>query len=564
MKKSAIVSMFFLFSFAISLAWSPATNKAMLDTFFAEYDWVNDYGCRKEFGQFPRLYNMYLSCISIMSYGGEQLRYRAARALSKWDVLILQYYWFHRSQFRFQSEMIESIRVYHPDIILLLYFPGGSVPTDSNGYLCQAVFDSLNAINCWIKDTAGNVYHHGSWWPINYFKYPDAVRIMTKFILATLDSFPYFDGVMLDVVYSRKVLANWIYDSPQPIDVNEDGRCDWTQFGSSGVDSVIKWIQTGLCSLISTLRDTLGDSAIIVGNGGYPWFVTRRYPQDSVYWVARANGNMSEEILDEDGLGKWRVHGPRLAIMAAMQNFRYAYANPIHFMGEATIDYWGEDSDPRGHIWRDRRQMRYTLCIALMTDGYYSYDTGGLSLSSHSEIWWFPEYNCNLGYAAGNADTLRDSHGNPYMVRQFTRGIVYLNANFDTSGTGDTVHVVLDTTYLDVSTGDTVSEIYVPQYDGRILLRLDSLKVHEKTKPELPTINVSPNPFNEQCVISIKGITLPNASIEVLTTTGKVVAKFSLGNNQHKVKLSAFNLPSGIYFIRLTGTKATKKILLIK
>ncbi len=455
------------------LAWSPRVMDAMLDTFFMEYDWVNDYGVRKLPGQYPRLYNFNLSAIATMYYDGEPLRYRAAMALSRWDVVILQFFWLEQDRYWLQREMIDSIRAHHPDIILLMYLPGGAFPPvrrergDTLGYLRRLVFDSLDAHNWWIKRPDGGVYQRSKWWKVNYYHYPEAVTWMRDFILRCLERFPYFDGVMLDLVYSRKLISNW-HNIDSLIDIDENGINDWEEHDSSWV---IERVQEGLANLLMALRDTLGDDFIITGNSGYPWYITDEFHYDSVYWAALANGNMSEEILDLDGLGQWEVHGPMLAMRAAWQNQLYAYANPIHFMGEATIDYWGEDTCDTGHIWRERQQMRYTLCICLMTNGFYSYDTGGKGGHTHSEIWWFPEYNCNLGYALSDTPQyLHDPNGNPYMRRDFENGIVLLNASFESGGGGPTVEVQLDDVYWDIAASDTTSHVFIPQYDGRILL----------------------------------------------------------------------------------------------
>ena len=553
--------------------WSPRVMSAMLDTFWMEYDWEHDYGLNKQPGEFPRLYILYQGPIATVYYNGEWLRYRAAKALARWDVLIIPFYWMQASNYPMQREMLDSIRAYHPDIKILMYQPVGAVCTDTtHGYLCKLVFDSLNALNCWIKKPDGTIYQRKLWWKVNYYKYPEAVRWMRNFIVQCLDTFPYFDGVLLDLVYSYQLLNNW-QNEEDSIDIDENGVDDWDEHGN---EWVIKRVQEGLCSLLVAIRDTMGDDFILTGNSGFPWYIRNGIHYDSVYWKALANGNMSEEILDVDGLGQWEIHGPLVAMRAAWQNAEYAYNNPIHFMQEATIDYWGEDNDPNGHIWRDRQQMRYTLCICLMTNAYYGYDTGGLSMNSHSEIWWFPEYNCNLGYAVTDTPQyLCDDYGNPYMKREFERGIVLLNAAFDTGGGGPTVCITLDTIYLDVTTGDTVSYVEIPQYDGRILLSewddgIDEtdyklhglqLKAHPTIVRDIAYIEYSINTCGcvELNIYSIDG-RLINTLVNKMHKPGVYSTLWNINN--HGVEVA-----SGVYFVNLkVDGKAVKthKLLILK
>ena len=557
--------------------WSSRVMSAMLDTFWQEYDWEHDYGINKKLGEFPRLYKFYLGSVATMYYNGELLRYRAAKALARWDVLILQFYWFEPNQYDAQREMIDSVRMYHPDIKILMYLPGGAVPPvrpeqgDTFGYLRRLVFDSINAHNWWIKKPDGTVYQSSKWWKINYYKYHEAVIWMRNFIVKCLKTFPYFNGVMLDLVYGQKLISNWRYVEDS-IDIDENGIDDWIEHGDGWV---IERVEEGLCSVLVAIRDTMGDDFIITGNSGYPWYIHDNVAYDSVYWVALANGNMSEEILDVDGLGQWQVHGPMLAIRAAWQNELYAYNNPIHFMGEATIDYWGEEYSDTGHVWRDRQQMRYTLCICLMTNAYYSYDTGGLSNNSHAEIWWFPEYNCNLGYAVTDTPQyLCDDYGNPYMKREFERGIVLLNATFDTGGGGPTVCITLDTIYLDVTTGEMVSYVEIPQYDGRILLSewegIDETdyKLHGSQLEVYPTI------VRDIAHIKYSINTCGCVELNIYDVDGRLIN--TLVNKMHKpgvystlwsINNHGVGVASGLYFVNLkVDGKAveTQKLLILK
>ena len=64
------------------------------------------------------------------------------------------------------------------------------------------------------------------------------------------------------------------------------------------------------------------------------------------------------------------------------------------------------------------------MALATLTDSYFFYDTGGDSIG-HNELWWFPEYNADLGKAVG----IREEKGG-YLIRYFEKGMVVANNTF--------------------------------------------------------------------------------------------------------------------------------------
>lgn len=89
------------------------------------------------------------------------------------------------------------------------------------------------------------------------------------------------------------------------------------------------------------------------------------------------------------------------------------------------------------------------------------------------------------------------------------------------------------------------------------------------TPYEFSLSSAYPNPFNSNTIIQY---TLPNAGkvlLALFDTNGRLVATLAEGNKtagKHTAQISAINLPSGIYYYRLTAGSdvATRKVVLLK
>ena len=101
--------------------------------------------------------------------------------------------------------------------------------------------------------------------------------------------------------------------------------------------------------------------------------------------------------------------------------------------------------------------MRYGLAITLLEDGYFSFDNG---IPWHIQLWWFPEYDANLGLAKGDAKKRNDGT----WMREFQNGIVIVNP----TGSASTIDFI--TTYQDVTTGTVGSRFVILPEDGRIFV----------------------------------------------------------------------------------------------
>ena len=94
----------------------------------------------------------------------------------------------------------------------------------------------------------------------------------------------------------------------------------------------------------------------------------------------------------------------------------------------------------------------------MLGDGYFGFDRGdGL----HGQLWWFPEYDANLGLAKGDAQQQSDGT----WMREFENGIVIANPTSKES------KIEFTTLHQDMTTGMENIQFVVAPKDGRIFLQ---------------------------------------------------------------------------------------------
>jgi hypothetical protein len=109
----------------------------------------------------------------------------------------------------------------------------------------------------------------------------------------------------------------------------------------------------------------------------------------------------------------------------------------------------------------DLRRMRLGLTTTLLRDGaYFGFDRGDCL---HGQLWWFDEYNADLGRPVG--EFRKDPFGPATFSRQYENGLVVVNAG------AEAAHLELDSTAQDVTTKAIGRAFEIPPQDGRILLK---------------------------------------------------------------------------------------------
>jgi Hypothetical glycosyl hydrolase family 15 len=130
------------------------------------------------------------------------------------------------------------------------------------------------------------------------------------------------------------------------------------------------------------------------------------------------------------------------------------------------------------------QSMRYGLTSCLMNDGYYNFTS---NTSTYSGVYWFDEFNANLGQPVGAAPTAAWQNG--VWRRDFTNGIALVNPKGNGARTvslGGSFVKLKGTQAPSVNNGQTVTSVTLQDRDGIILMRPSAL-----IQPKAPTgVNV--------------------------------------------------------------------------
>ncbi|HOB97249.1 MAG TPA: putative glycoside hydrolase [Verrucomicrobiota bacterium] len=242
-----------------------------------------------------------------------------------------------------------------------------------------------------------------------------------------------YDGLMLDCLWAAE---------PTGHDANSDGVHD--------ARDTAAWRESMLF-LLRQLRAEFPD-AILVGNGGLPW------PADCPYYEY-ANGCMHENALgDQFGGTEW------LVLWNACQTALSRISNrpACHLIqGDIRADRRTQAAAARQRALtpNDCRRFRLGLATALLVDGaYFGFDRGDCL---HGQLWWFDQYDLDLGAPLGACVEGRVGPGT--FARDFERGLVVVNPTQTPVSIADT---------LDSSRGiggAKGSAFIVPPRDARIL-----------------------------------------------------------------------------------------------
>lgn len=372
---------------------------------------------------FPRLANYFLHW-SIDDY--------KAQELAAWDLLILDM----ETQITSRRQL-ERIRELNPNVVMLAYITPQEIRADaavSGSVLRQKLAAQLHS-DWYLVDTNGTRL---SWWPGTQIlnvssKSPlhngkQLHSFMAEFVVDELLSTGLWDGVFYDNAWDS---ISWF--AGDTVDLDRDGAPD--------ADADIAWVD-GMKALYNETRTLTGNEYIIVGNG-----LTRAYRNE-------LNGSMLENFR---GGAAW----------APTMN-TYAY---YHQSGPAPrIQVINGNTDNTGNL-TDYQNVRFGLASTLLGDGYFSFDYGD---QDHGQLWWYDEYNINLGQARTDAVETNGVPGffDGVWTRLFQHGIAVLNSS------NETQRIQLGTEYEAITgsqdpvanNGAISDELILAPQDGRILL----------------------------------------------------------------------------------------------
>jgi len=418
----------------------------------------------KQSGAYPRLVNMYCGTNAfywrLQQFEPSELD-SMLKSLARWDIIVVNY-----SVVSFTPESIRQIKKLNPQAKILAYIEAGT-----GGWWRWLLTHDLEAPDkpAWMtpdfiyfmryqagsfgitaQDSNESFFLHyggtqkrailwtngttGEQWP-GMNPASEWSSYLPQFVHDKLMSTGLFDGVFYDCFWESIWLNN--------IDIDNDGVAD----SSSVVNQKYK---EGMTRLLQLTRELLGPEAIILGNPGVEWSANSPF-------FDYANGHMQECAL---GGETWSSRDFSKVWDIYQRNMQKPEPpSRINWIGVDTNDVQYDPFNPKLPA-ADLQRMRYGLAITLLDDGYFGFDIGN---DFHGELWWFPEYDINLGFALGDAQKRSDGS----WMREFENGVVVANP------TGSKSTIEFAATYRDITTGIEGTIFVVPPLDGRIFVATD-------------------------------------------------------------------------------------------
>lgn len=379
----------------------------------------------------PRSYPRLVNYFHRMDLAESQVADREAR-LAQWDVVILD-----PELVASQRVSLQRIRKINPRVEILAWVPFGQ---EAGAPAVTSSFPRLT--DAWVRSVRGapavppwGGHLMNPWW--NGFAW---AKHVAAYVEANLLVPGGYDGILFDCLW--ETAPGWA-SSDGTADVDGSGRYDEADHAA--------W-RAGVAHLLRTLR-ARHPRAILLGNGGAPW-------SDSAPYFAVANGDMAENAFgDEFG-------GPNATFDVQWKGYRAALERaspPLHYLLVADLRMGRSQAQAeraRGLDADDQRRFRLALATTLLGDGYFGFDRGDCL---HGQLWWFDEYDVDLGLPQGAHQA--GAHGEGTLSREYARGTVVVNP------TGRPVELSFPSPRTDASTKASGTSFTLPARDGRIYLR---------------------------------------------------------------------------------------------
>lgn len=336
---------------------------------------------------YPRLANYFLKW---------EMTPSEAKDLAKWDLLILD-----MENQENNPELITEIRRLNPDIKILAYITAQEIYDDiddyDHAYLRQRLSDQI--VEGWrLKDKSGGKVVN---WPsTSMFNLSDKAgrnadgykfnEYLPQFVCDEIKASGLWDGVFYDNVWGD---IAWVNGGN--LDLDNDGKCDSALVANS------LWAG-GVTKLLRLTRELCGNDFLIMGNG-------------RVYWPYQQlmNGMMLEGFPSswENG-GTWQGSMQTYSKLPAVNALP---AIPV-------INVYEKNQE-------NYQRFRYGLTSALLGDGYYSHD---YDVTNHGQVWWYDEYEVNLGTAQSAPYNISNGGGTDWQAglwrRDFKNGVAIVNS----------------------------------------------------------------------------------------------------------------------------------------
>ncbi len=272
---------------------------------------------------------------------------------------------------RFYPEVLDSLRKVNPDIIIIAYQTMqeiGDNATSWNGSYRASLFKGIDP-SWFLKDTDGN--------KIVFWPGTSMLNVATEwnqyyadFMVDSVYSTGLWDGIYFDNCWEN---VDWV--SGREVEGYTNGNVDIDNDGSFDEESKVNSIwKAGANELLSRVRSKVPE-AILVGNGGYGF--------------------------------KQYLNGVLIEIFPIWGGYPYLVKTYLDFDSSAVEPQYNlinSATENSGDISLQKMRLGYTA--TLMGDGYFSYDYGD---EDHSQLWWFDEYDIELGNAVSKAEITEQS-----------------------------------------------------------------------------------------------------------------------------------------------------------
>lgn len=337
---------------------------------------------------YPRLANYFLRW---------RLSAEEATALAKWDLIILD-----MENQETSRDQILRIRQLNPQIIILAYITAQEIMTEpasyNDSFLRQELFSNISSV-WWLRNADGDRISN---WPQTYMlNLSDLAPVnsqgqaysdyLPEFVSERLVSSGLWDGVFYDNTWGD---VSWVTGS---LDLNLDRRVE------NQTETDRAWA-AGFTKMLEKTRLLTSSNFIIVGNG-------RIYNP----YQPLLNGMMLENFPSS-----WENGGTWSGSMSSYSKLPKQNIQPslpiINVYNSLQSNY---------------RLMRFGLTSTLLGDGFYSYDA---SVTNHGQLWWYDEYDINLGVAQSPAVNLlgKNNWQASLWRRDFQNGIALVNSTSKT------------------------------------------------------------------------------------------------------------------------------------
>jgi hypothetical protein len=348
--------------------------------------------------------------------------------ISRYDVLILT-----PAQIATHQSVISAIRTKKPAIIILAYVPSQSYNTQH--WTTDPVFKKLQVKSEWyIRSAEGAVV---SAWPglQNIDMQSAWTDYFIGFVQNNIANLPGVDGIFFDIVSEN---ISWLNNGN--IDLDKNGQKD----NPAQVDA--QWLSR--TKYFFEQASVRLNTKYIVMNG-------TSHASIQPY----TNGRMFETFPTPwEGDGSWQT------VMNNLKTIKTKSKKPALFIINSNTNNGGNNGD--------YRTVRFGLTSALLEGAYFSFDHGD---QNHGQLWWYDEYDVDLGIASG-ASVSKNNYTNyapDVWSRQFQNGMSLVNStnqaqSLQLSGDYEKIHGTQDTKIND---GSIISEVNIAPQDGILLLR---------------------------------------------------------------------------------------------